>query len=93
VSFLSSVLECFLVKNGFLLPKEPIVQASSSPPSSRKRKKLEKYQFDDSGYAEQTSIGESSLENQHHMLVPDLSTTFFTTPVSPPTSSADHPNA
>lgn len=79
VSFLSSVLERFLVKNGFSLPKESIVQASPSP---RKRKKLEGYQFDDSGYAESTSNGEISLEDQHHTLVLD-STTFYTTPDAP----------
>lgn len=82
VSFLSSVLECFLIKNGFSLPKGPV---SGSSPSPRKRKKLERYQFDDSGYAEPASIGEMSLEDQHHhMSVSDLSTTFYTTPVSPP---------
>ena len=54
-----------------------------SPVSPRKRKKLEKYQFDDSGYAEPTSVGEMSLEDQHHMsVIPDLSTTLYTTPVS-----------
>ena len=56
--------------------------ASGSPPPPRKRKKLERYQFDDSGYAEPASIGEMSPEDQHHMSVPDLSTTFYTTPVS-----------
>jgi hypothetical protein len=78
VSFLSSVLECFLIKNGFSLPKEG--PTSGSPPSPQKRRKLERYKFDDSGYAE-PSIGEMPLEDQHHM-VPDLSTTFYTTPVS-----------
>jgi hypothetical protein len=79
VSFLSSVLERFLIKNGFSLPKGPFIPATGSP---RKRKKLERYQFDDSGYAEPASIGEMSLEDQHHMSVPDLSTTLYTTPVS-----------
>ena len=79
VSFLSSVLECFLIKNGFSLPKG---LASGSPPSPQKRRKLERYQFDDSGYAEPASIEGMSLEDQHHMSVPDLSTTFYTTPVS-----------
>ena len=55
---------------------------SDSPVSPRKRKKLERYQFDDSGYAEPTSVGEMFLEDQHHMSVPDLSTTLYTTPVS-----------
>lgn len=81
VSFLSSVLECFLIKNGFSLPKG---SASGSSPSPRKRKRLERYQFDDSGYAEPASIGKIPLEeDQHlHMSVPDSSTTFYTTPVS-----------
>ena len=78
ISFLSSLLQCFLVKNGFYFPKEPF---SGPPPSPRKRKKLERYQFDDSGYAEPTSIG--SLENEHHMLVPDSSETFYTSQVGP----------
>ena len=89
VSFLSSVLECFLVKNGFSFPKESVVQTPGSS-SPRKRKKLEKYQFDDSVYAEPTSIGEMptlSLEEKHHMLVPDLSTTFYASPVGPHTLS------
>ena len=80
VSFLSLVLEYFLVKHGFSLPKKSFVQASSLPPLPQKPETLERYQFDDSGYAESTPIGEMSLEDQHHMLVPDLSTTFYTTP-------------
>ena len=59
------------------------MQPSGSHASPRKRKKLERYQYDDSGYAEPTSIGEMSLEDQRHMLIPDLLTTFYTTPVSP----------
>ena len=86
VSLLSSVLECFLVKNGFSLPKEPIVRSSGASTPSRKRKKLERCdKFDDSGYAEPISVGETStcpLEDGHHMPVPDLSTTFYTSPVS-----------
>lgn len=82
VSFLSSVLECFLIKNGFSLPKGPA--SGSSTPSPRKRKRLERYPFDDSGYAEPASIGKIPLEKDQHldMPVPDSSTTFYTTPVS-----------
>ncbi|KAF8812208.1 hypothetical protein BYT27DRAFT_7159313 [Phlegmacium glaucopus] len=86
VSFLSSVLQRFLVKHGFLFPKESLMQPRGSSPSPRKRKKSERHQFDDSGYAESTSIGEMStwpLEDEHHMPVPDLSTTFYTSPDAP----------
>ena len=80
VSFLSSVLECFLIKNGFSLPKGLASGSSSPSPRTRKRKRLGRYQFDDSGYAEPASTLE---EDQHlHMSVPDSSTTFYTTPVS-----------
>lgn len=86
VSFLSSILEGFLVKNGFSFPKEPIVlRPDNSPFSPQKRKKLERYQFDDSGYAEPTSIGKTSAWSldEHHMLVSDSSTTFYASPVGP----------
>ncbi|KAF8076667.1 hypothetical protein FPV67DRAFT_1472252 [Lyophyllum atratum] len=66
VALLSSAVESFLVRHGFLVPGQVRSQqpgSNSSSPSPRKRRKI--YFEDDSGYAEATDINEILSETEH----------------------------
>ncbi|KDR84002.1 hypothetical protein GALMADRAFT_236565 [Galerina marginata CBS 339.88] len=63
LAFLSSTIQSFLKKHGFLTQNECAFGRSTGSPSPRKRKKLN---LEDSGYAEADSISEiSGLSLQH----------------------------
>ena len=88
LSFVSSVIESFLMKHGFVLQHDIGPSPQDSP--SRKRRKFEK-NFDDSGFKEGNSVSESpiSLHNRHTAEGSNLVlyTSIVCEPFSPPIHS------
>ncbi|KAF8165579.1 hypothetical protein B0H34DRAFT_689642 [Crassisporium funariophilum] len=78
-SLLSSVVESFLAKHGFVTPRQDLTHSFSSSPSPRKRRKFQD-QYN-SGHPDLSSIDEMStlsMQDEHHVSVEVAPASWFT---------------
>jgi DNA mismatch repair protein MLH3 len=87
LSFISSVIESFLMKHGFVLRHDIGPTTLDSP--SRKRRKFEK-NFDDSGFTEGNSVSEPPISLHNHHSADGSNLVLYTSTVCEPFSPHIH---